>query len=115
VSTSDPDRLVRPYLITGGRTHTVSTLEIETLVEVTDLADERCGSLQFEARRVIELCQEPVSIAEIAALIAIPLGVARVLVADLAEADLLEIHRTVSPNGPDIPLLERLLDELRSS
>jgi hypothetical protein len=115
VSTSDPDRLVRPYLITGGRTRAVGTLPLETLVEITDEAHQRSGSLQFEARRVIELCQTPLSIAEIAALIMIPLGVARVLVADLADGDLLKIHRTVSADGPDIPLLERLLDELRSS
>ena len=115
MSPNDPDRLVRPYLITGGRTRPVDALPLEALVESTPAADEQLGRLRFEPRRVIELCRTPTSIAELAALIAIPLGVARVLVADLASGDLLRIHRTASADGPDVPLLERLLSELRSS
>ena len=115
MSTSDPDRLVRPYLITGGRTRPVDALPMETLVEVTETAHEHAPTLRFEARRLVELCDTPQSVAEIAALLAVPLGVARVLVADLASADLLKIHHTAPANGPDIPRLERMLDELRAS
>ena len=111
----DPDRLIRPYLITRGRTRPVDELPLEALVETTAVAHERGHSLQFEARRLVDLCRAPLSIAEIAAMLGIPLGVARVLVADLASERLLKIHRTVSIDGPDIPLLERLLSELRSS
>ncbi len=62
------------------------------------------------------LCIEIKSVAEISALLSIPLGVARILVADLAEAGLVAIHQ---PGGdetmgqPDVTLLERVLSGLR--
>jgi hypothetical protein len=111
---SDPDRLVRPYLITGGRTHPVDELHMEALVETLRADAEALGRLRYEPRRVADLCQSPTSIAEVAARLDVPLGVAKVLVADLASSGLLRIHRTVSNDGPDVPLLERLLDELRA-
>lgn len=111
---SDPDRLVRPYLITGGRTHPVDDLHMEALVETLEADSDKLRRLRYEPRRVIDTCQKPVSIAEVAARIAVPLGVAKVLVADLASNGLLRIHRTVSNDGPDVALLERLLDELRA-
>ena len=39
-----------------------------------------------EHQRICQLCREIKSVAEISALLSIPLGVARILVADLAEA-----------------------------
>ncbi len=114
MSTSDPDRLVRPYLITGGRTRPVGELAIEALVETTAAARERSVTLRFERQQVVSLCATPVSIAEIAAGISVPLGVAKVIVADLAADGLLTIHGTASADGPSVPLLERLLDGLSS-
>jgi hypothetical protein len=110
----DPDRMVRPYLMTGGRTQPVDGLAIEALVEATVPDDPTIERLQFEPRRVLEICRTATSIAEIAAALSIPLGVARVLVADLAAAGRLRVHETVDASGPDTHLLERLLDGLRS-
>jgi hypothetical protein len=114
VSASDPDRLVRPYLITGGRTRPVDELAIEALIETTAAAHEHSANLRFEPQQVVALCRTPVSIAEIAARISVPLGVAKVIVADLAADGLLTIHGTASAEGPSVPLLERLLDGLSS-
>jgi hypothetical protein len=114
VSAPDDDRLVRPYLITQGRTRPVDELPIEALVEA-HADDPAAGArLRFEPRRVLELCSQRLSIAEVAAALMIPLGVARVLVADLAADGLVKVHRTASADGPDVHLLERLLDGLRS-
>ncbi len=70
-----------------------------------------------EHQRICRLCFEIKSVAEISALLTIPLGVARILVADLAEAGLVAIHQ---PGGdesaggqPDVTLLERVLSGLR--
>ncbi|NJQ03992.1 DUF742 domain-containing protein, partial [Streptomyces zingiberis] len=84
--------LVRPYAMTGGRTRPRYQLAIEALVSTT--ADpSRLETLLPEHGRICHLCREVKSVAEISALLAIPLGVARILVADLAEAGLVAIHQ----------------------
>ena len=108
--------LVRPYAMTGGRTRPRYQLAIEALVHTTAQPHQMQGQLP-EHQRICNLCQEIKSVAEISALLAIPLGVARILVADLAEAGLVAIHQ---PGGdenaggqPDVTLLERVLSGLR--
>ncbi|WP_394297619.1 DUF742 domain-containing protein [Streptomyces lavendulae] len=79
--------LVRPYAMTGGRTRPRYQLAIEALVSTTADPARLQGQLP-EHQRICRLCQEIKSVAEISALLSIPLGVARILVADLAEAGL---------------------------
>ncbi|WP_344447105.1 DUF742 domain-containing protein, partial [Kitasatospora nipponensis] len=83
--------LVRPYAMTGGRTRPRYQLAIEALISTTASA-ERSGGLLPEHQRIVHLCREVKSVAEISALAGVPLGVARILVADLAEAGLVAIH-----------------------
>ncbi|MDG9686500.1 DUF742 domain-containing protein [Streptomyces sp. DH18] len=108
--------LVRPYAMTGGRTRPRYQLAIEALVSTTADLSRLQGQLP-EHQRICRLCIEIKSVAEISALLSIPLGVARILVADLAEAGLVAIHQ---PGGdetaggqPDVTLLERVLSGLR--
>ncbi|MFJ4922595.1 DUF742 domain-containing protein [Streptomyces sp. NPDC088725] len=108
--------LVRPYAMTGGRTRPRYQLAIEALVSTTAEPSQLQGQLP-EHQRICQLCFEIKSVAEISALLTIPLGVARILVADLAEAGLVAIHQ---PGGdeaaggqPDVTLLERVLSGLR--
>lgn len=108
--------LVRPYAMTGGRTRPRYQLAIEALVHTTAGPSQLQGQLP-EHQRICHLCREIKSVAEISALLSIPLGVARILVADLAEAGLVAIHQ---PGGdetaggqPDVTLLERVLSGLR--
>jgi hypothetical protein len=120
-SAPDPSRnthnpLVRPYAMTGGRTRPRYQLAIEALVSTTAEPSRLQGQLP-EHQRICQLCFEIKSVAEISALLSIPLGVARILVADLAEAGLVAIHQ---PGGdetaggqPDVTLLERVLSGLR--
>ncbi|WP_329209873.1 DUF742 domain-containing protein [Streptomyces sp. NBC_01708] len=108
--------LVRPYAMTGGRTRPRYQLAIEALVSTTADPARLQGQLP-EHQRICRLCIEIKSVAEVSALLSIPLGVARILVADLAEAGLVAIHQ---PGGdeaaggqPDVTLLERVLSGLR--
>lgn len=108
--------LVRPYAMTGGRTRPRYQLAIEALVSTTADLSRLHGQLP-EHQRICQLCIEIKSVAEISALLSIPLGVARILVADLAEAGLVAIHQ---PGGdeaaggqPAVTLLERVLSGLR--
>jgi hypothetical protein len=106
---------VRPYAWTRGRTRSGYALEIETLVSTSSRGREQLGVLQYEHRSVAELCDHARSVAEVAALLSVPLGVAKVLVGDMAGLGLVVVHQTVSGNGdvPDLALMERVLSGLR--
>lgn len=105
---------IRPYAWTGGRTRSNHRLELETLVSTSESIPP--GRLQrLEHHSVAELCRHPRSVAEVAALLDVPLGVAKVLLGDMADLGLVTVHRTVSENGskPHLLLMERVLSGLR--
>lgn len=102
---------VRPYFYTRGRTRSRYELAIETLVSTPPAALRRPELAEHTA--LLELCREPRSIAEVGAIMRLPLGVARVVVGDLAMTGGLEVHRTATAAGPDLALMERVLSGLR--
>ena len=98
------NRVVRPYAITRGRTRPArADLELEALVFAdpsalagSDLGDER--------RAIVLICTEVLSVAEISADLAIPVGVTRVLVADMVADGLVHLHRPeVRATAPTSP------------
>ncbi|WP_414937411.1 DUF742 domain-containing protein [Amycolatopsis sp. cmx-11-51] len=112
--------IVRPYALTGGRTKANYALELETLISTKDHVT--AGSLpavaaeQIECVSIIEECRTPRSVAEIAATLRVPLGVARVLISDAADAGLVSVHKTISGNDgaeAHLVLMERVLSGLR--
>ncbi|MGW4213018.1 DUF742 domain-containing protein [Lentzea sp. NPDC004789] len=105
--------IVRAYAWTGGRTTSDVHLEIETLVSVNEFS---ATAVRPEHQDVLALCHSPRSVAEIAALRGLPLGVTKVLLGDMASHGLIDVHRTASSYGGDRPdgaLLERVLAGLR--
>jgi len=109
-----PSRVVPAYALTGGRTRSTGPdLPLESMVTSTPDGMRELTALRFEAREIVLLCRRPQSIAEVAARVKVPLGVARVLVSDLTDDGLLALHR---PEGdrPDRAILERLLSGLRT-
>ncbi len=106
--------VVRPYAITGGRARPRhEDLEVEALVSTTSLG-ELSPNLSYERRAVARLCHDVQSIAEVSARLDLPLGVARVLVADMADEGLVAVHRPAQiGDRPDMALLERVLYGLR--
>lgn len=106
---------VRPYTITGGRTKASYPLALETLVSTKQMAALTVPE-QIEHQRIVEECRTPQSVAEITASLQVPLGVARVLISDAADAGLVTVHRTVSADeGAEahMMLMERVLSGLR--
>ena len=92
-------------------------LPLEAVVTATGQSVTSGASLQMESRAIVELCARPSSLAEIGAALRVPVGVARVLVGDLANGGHLEVHlpRTADGDaGPGHAILGRLLDGLRS-
>ena len=111
--------LVRPYAVTRGRTRPKLEIAIEALVETTvrgRAANSRSGGGQ-EQQYISTLCDGRVqSLAEIAARMQLPLGVARVIVADLAADGLVAVYEPTSLDENDAvgtELLERVLSGLR--
>lgn len=106
---------VRPYAWTRGRTKSGTDLAIETLVSTSPRGLDQLGLLQMEHRSVAELCEQTRSVAEVAALLSLPLGVARVLLGDMAGLGVVTVHQTASSVGsvPDLALMERVLSGLR--
>ncbi len=104
---------VRPFVRSGGRTRAEVELPLEVLVSAVPSAmGSESGPAMDEHRLVLALCAQPRSIMEIAALAQIPLGVARVLVGDLAAAGEITVHRPADKVGPNVELLERVLTGL---
>ena len=106
---------VRPYTWTRGRTKSGFDMAIETLVSTSARGRAQVATLPVEHRAVAELCEQTRSVAEVAALLSLPLGVARVLLGDMAGLGVVTVHQTASSTGnvPDLALMERVLSGLR--
>jgi hypothetical protein len=112
---------VRPYAVTGGRVRSAtSDLPLEALVEVMPGAVNSYG-LPPEKRAILQhAAHNYVSIAELSALLRMPLGVTRILVADLAEENYLTVHTSTplnvhtghgsSNSGLSLSILESVLN-----
>jgi hypothetical protein len=109
--------IVRPYAWTGGRTETAYDLPIEALISTNRATMQRLGSrLTYDHRAITDLCMATRSVAEVAALCSLPLGVARVVLGDMASAGMVIVHRTKlsAGNQPELEMMERVLIGLRN-
>ena len=107
-------RLVRPYTVTGGRTQPRYQLAIEALVTATVLEPRDLSVLAPECQAILQFCRDWRSVAEVSAVLRLPLGVARILIADMSADGLVRIHQRDDAEGrPDLNLLERVLSGLR--
>ncbi len=113
---------VRPYSLTGGRTRFGHVLLVETFVAALDApADLRqlpkgdlSSRVMPELHAIVELCRRMRTVAEISALLKMPLGVVRVLLSDLADQGKIRVYGTGhGPGRPERALLERVLSGLR--
>jgi uncharacterized protein DUF742 len=107
--------IVRPYAWTGGRTKSTVDFQIETMVSTSEHGENVEALTQTEHRSIAELCAEPRSVAEVATLLAVPLGVAKVLLGDMANLGLVIVHKTATggANKAHLMLMERVLSGLR--
>jgi hypothetical protein len=107
---------VRSYMITKGRAHTDGVrLEFETILSATPLGERRGPTLNFEQGKVMALVLESQqSVAEVAALLSLPIGVVKVVCADLVGEGLLEPHAASTDVASDVSLLTRLIQGVRA-
>ncbi|MGL4176167.1 MAG: DUF742 domain-containing protein [Dermatophilaceae bacterium] len=104
-------QLVRPYAVTRGRTRAPMDIALEAMVSATgSLPSPALASGGVEIRAIVQACTTEVqSLAEISARLSLPLGVARVLVGDLALDGVLVVHTPASADDVDTHVLERVL------
>lgn len=112
--------LVRPYTVTRGRTRPKLDIALEALVETTvrgrSVGVGKGGGREHQY--IAALCDSRLqSLAEIAARLQLPLGVARVIIADMASDGLVAVYEPTSLDDTDdavgTELLERVLSGLR--
>jgi hypothetical protein len=111
----EPGRVVRPYALTGGRTQPSG--------QHLDLLDMACAArrnnrdqlaaLNPEHGQLLDRCQFPVPLAELAADLDLPTGIIRVLVSDLREQGLLTVVRSKPVGLGDLKILQEVVDGLR--
>src|SRR3954462_1026363 len=107
---TDEDPIVRPFMLTGGRTLPLRDgLRIETQLHAAPAA--LSAPLRFESRRIVVLCQAPKSLADLAVALRAPLGVVRVIAADLITQDFLRVEEQL--DELPISLIERIRDRVR--
>ena len=106
--------IVRPYALTAGRTRpSGSSIDlVASVLAVGDAAEAEPG-LEPEHRQVLRLCRTPMSVADLASGIDLPLGVVRVLIADLRDRGLVEVHQPASAPVRDLRILQEVADALR--
>lgn len=107
--------LIRPYTVTRGRTEPGIDIAIEAVLVTTDRGRREARFAGRDKRIVADLCNhQPQSLAEIAAHTRVPIGVAKVIVADMIAEQLVTLHTTApASHAEQMDLLERVLDGLR--
>ena len=109
-SCDDDEEFLRAFVVTGGRTTPViDGLRIETLVHSKPSA--LYAPLQLEQQAVVRLCQRACSIAEIGAALRVPVGIAKVIVSDLAAGGFVTVHKSPELS---VSAIERIRDLVRA-
>jgi hypothetical protein len=108
-------RRARPYTLTAGRTRPLIDLPLEATVEAVPAAT--ADELDAASAAIVGLCAVRQSIAEVSSYTDMPIGVVRVLVADLVDSGRLRVYATLtdlSTVAEQRRMIERTLDGLRA-
>jgi Protein of unknown function (DUF742) len=107
--------VVRPYALTRGRTrHTGESFDLVATVLTTDVRIADPDALAPEHVSVLRLARAPTTVADIASDVDLPLGVVRILLADLRELGLVAIRTPVTmAERVDKHTLREVLNGLR--
>ena len=106
--------VVRPYALVRGRTKpTGDRLDVISMAYSLRVSVPDPTELEPEHLALLQRCAVPMSVAELASGLELPLGVVRVLLADLRERELVRVDRPAQERVTDIRLLREVADGLR--
>jgi hypothetical protein len=94
-------QLVRPYTLTAGRTDSRINLPLEAPIETLASTKPPRWPGNDVRGKILTMCADSPSVAEIAAVLSLPLGVARVLIGDLVTQGCLRVHTTLGDSTTD--------------
>lgn len=107
-------RLIRPYSLTRGRTRPSRSDFAMTSHVVAVPSMDTAPRLEPESRAILTHCAQPASVAEISAACGLPLGVLRILLADLLDQGLVMVHTESLRSGRSrTELLRSIIDGIR--
>jgi hypothetical protein len=107
-------RVVRPYTLTGGRTAPTVALPVEATLRRQGAGPR--VALDGNLSRILDVCDKR-SVAEVSALVSMPIGVVRVLLGDLIEQGHVQAQATLTADSSKDErreLIERTLRGLRT-
>ncbi|MBB6119894.1 DUF742 domain-containing protein [Nocardiopsis algeriensis] len=105
--------LMRPYSLTGGRTRPSRT-DLALTAQVVSVPGSLPSGADPELELIVSLCVHPLSVAEVASRAGLPLGVTRVLLADLADRGCVVVHTSSwEYRRPDTATLRSVLERIR--
>jgi hypothetical protein len=113
----DRANLVRPYILTSGRTEARIELALEAPIRTLESGPAPRWPGSDVRAKIVRLGVESPSVAEIAARLSLPLGVARVLIGDLVMQGYLQVQDTIgetSSTNERRELIGRTLRGLRA-
>lgn len=107
--------LVRSFALTGGRVRTNTDFDLLAHVVTTNRASSMLRQVQPEHRSILAHAATPISLAELASQVDLPLGVVRVLLGDLIELDAIAIQEPAAlGSAPDDNVLKAVIHALRT-
>lgn len=113
----DAGPVARPYTVTGGRTRPrgETYFDLIDVVARSSTPADAFAAASPERSRILDLCKNQVTVADLASATGLPLGVVRVLLADLVHEGLIRVARPAT-RGPvtDTHLLRQVLDGLNA-
>lgn len=108
--------VVRPYAVTRGRTRPGNeAFDLISVIVATGRQPAEAVWLGPEQQHMLDLCRRPVTVADVASDLDLPLGVVRVLLSDLSDQGLVKVL-SAPPAGQmtDADVLRNVLDGLKS-
>jgi len=108
--------VVRPYAVTRGRTRPrTEEFDLISVIVATGAQPADRAWLGPEEQHMLGLCRRPVTIADVASDLDLPLGVVRVLLSDMSDQGLVKVLTAPPPRRmTDTHVLRNVLDGLKA-
>jgi len=108
--------VVRPYAIASGRTRSSrDEFDLIALIVATRQVTPADLGLGPEHIKIVELCQQPQSVAEVAAKVDLPLVIVRVLLGDLLDKGVIMARKPQAASElPSENLFKAVIDGIRA-